>query len=543
MQTLRRTTAPSGANNTSDKTVDFPFPSPITKSSNDTKIDIVDRERNQKLDVNSKQIDRINLINAIHGGYCYLITMVWVISSHFISHETGFGQFYYLLLLVATLYLFCFAQSKSGMYKSEPAGHYIIRELIFGLSFFVDFLIMFFILCAESALVYVISWINPNKFNPNEQTLNDTVRMFFVMFNDKSKYSLFGRNLYRDIWRNSICKGYIPSSAFIFVLWAVLLMVGQAPAPHASGFIFGQKYCRCVALSRIVRTLCFFSTILPSSHHMCHLSRFTDWRLVSQVPDEIKQGKFYDEPFRWDHFTSAHRGGGCNDLIFSGHCVIIFATLCVYQELYFMYKNYFGNILKQNKIEFLVNDVGGSGGGGSNTSTSGDSIILNAQQTKRKISWILFGMKCSVIYIWWLSILSGLKMITEGHHYAVDVIAALFVTALVYIKLGSQNIATSELFSDINVVDSNEIKSKIEKTKNSWFFIDVRRCPTYIAWINNVNDIRNYNWTARFISKRKLDVSTSRDTDKPKPNKGGLYLILCLAIPFLFIFGWILPGT
>jgi hypothetical protein len=81
-----------------------------------------------------------------------------------------------------------------------------------------------------------------------------------------------------------------------------------------------------ITISRIIRTISFLSTVLPSPRPGCYASRFPlpppegwfDWIMVG--------------------YSSVRGVGGCNDLIFSGHCSFWVLTPLVYQTFYNNYE-------------------------------------------------------------------------------------------------------------------------------------------------------------------------------------------------------------
>jgi len=73
-----------------------------------------------------------------------------------------------------------------------------------------------------------------------------------------------------------------------------------------SGFGLMSRVVATIAASRLIRVVCFMSTVLPNPKPGCYSRRFPP------VPDSawgiIKAG-----------YTTIRGFGGCNDLIFSGH--------------------------------------------------------------------------------------------------------------------------------------------------------------------------------------------------------------------------------
>jgi len=73
--------------------------------------------------------------------------------------------------------------------------------------------------------------------------------------------------------------------------------------------------------------MCFATTVLPSSKPLCYLFRFAKDHQNSREP-----------PADWYHWMKMGlkiRGeGGCNDLLFSGHCVICIACIMPFRDHY-----------------------------------------------------------------------------------------------------------------------------------------------------------------------------------------------------------------
>ena len=531
----------------------------------------------------------INTTNAIYGGYCFIFTTLWIILWHFIP-ESGFGSFCHLLLLFMTLYLFVFYRSCKTVYKSlgEPIGHSSLREMAFFWPFFKDCAIMALCACCESFVVYLISYMNPNKFNKREPELYDTFRALLncLLFNNNRKL--------KTLWFDIICKYVIPGSAFTFVEWAVILMIGQGISPHVGAFRLGSKYCRCIGIVRIIRVLCFIGTVLPSAHNYgglkgtCHQRRMTDYFTIDVVPKLWKatDGRFHwsDEPINWKYALTNHGGGGCNDLVFSGHCSIIFVTLCLYYELFIITKRYFAKLMNQHidKLKSIGINNNNNNNNNSGREEAEAEALVKVIEIGKRFDRILLGMKLSVGYVFFLGILSCIKMITEKHHYTVDVVVAFFITVPVWYIIGSKNIATrdakiigrkDDLQNSISNSNSTVIEKKRKEKKGKektgskdsggfdinfenlsiiwdeklndelndpWWVVNVTDYPSYIEWINKQRYFENLNWISNKITRIKFFNFTDHRKEQPFWKNPGFIALVLLGIPMLFVFGILL---
>ena len=88
-----------------------------------------------------------------------------------------------------------------------------------------------------------------------------------------------------------------------------------------SGFGMCTRFVCCVIGARAIRTVAFLLTVLPNPRPGCYARRFPP------VPDSVSE---------WLRigFAKMRAGGGCNDLVLSGHAVIYAAVCCAYSEYY-----------------------------------------------------------------------------------------------------------------------------------------------------------------------------------------------------------------
>jgi len=88
-----------------------------------------------------------------------------------------------------------------------------------------------------------------------------------------------------------------------------------------SGFGMCTRTVACIACARAIRTAAFMLTVVPSPRPGCYAGRFPP------VPDTALE-------FFHIGFAKLRSGGGCNDLILSGHGVIYSAVVCAFSEFY-----------------------------------------------------------------------------------------------------------------------------------------------------------------------------------------------------------------
>lgn len=86
-----------------------------------------------------------------------------------------------------------------------------------------------------------------------------------------------------------------------------------------SGFAVGTHFVLTVASARAIRTVAFCLTVLPNPRPGCYARRFPP--VPATVADFLRVG-----------FAKMRSGGGCNDLVLSGHGVIYAACACAWQR-------------------------------------------------------------------------------------------------------------------------------------------------------------------------------------------------------------------
>ncbi|CAN1130148.1 Protein PHLOEM UNLOADING MODULATOR [Linum perenne] len=204
----------------------------------------------------------------------------------------------------------------------------------------------------------------------------------------------------------------------LFIMLGFSVLFGSVQAP---GFGLGARYIFTMAIGRILRTITFVSTILPSARPWCAAGRFQvptyphPWPQKYYIPyasdsNAIRQilqsdwayaeTEVYPSDYRPDwgvmsflveFLRPIHRerstwynlltkaGGGCNDLIYSGHMFVAVLTAMAWTEAY-----------------------------GGFTSA----------------------------FIWLLVLHSAQREVRERHHYAVDCVVAIYVGILLWKTIG-----------------------------------------------------------------------------------------------------------
>lgn len=132
-----------------------------------------------------------------------------------------------------------------------------------------------------------------------------------------------------------------------------------------SGFQIMSRFLLTCVISRSIRCVCFMLTVLPNPKPGCYMKRFPP------VPQSFLE-------FLLVGFRKMKGTGGCNDLIFSGHCALWTLTPLLYHSYY-----------------------------------------------KSKCCWLL----------WIALIQTSIRTVLEHHHYSVDMFLAVVITVLVWREL------------------------------------------------------------------------------------------------------------
>ncbi|CAN0921598.1 Protein PHLOEM UNLOADING MODULATOR [Linum grandiflorum] len=247
-------------------------------------------------------------------------------------------------------------------------------------------------------------------FNSETPPLPDPGQWFLLWLNEKLPVPMV------EILRARIVGLHHYLMLFIMLGFSVLFSSVKAP-----GFGLGARYIFTMAIGRILRTITFVSTILPSARPWCAGGRFQvptyphpwaqkyyipyasdsnairqilqsdwayaeteeypsdyqpDWGVMSFLVDFLRP--IHGERSTWYNLLTK-AGGGCNDLIYSGHMFVAVLTAMAWTEAY-----------------------------GGFTSA----------------------------FIWLLVLHSAQREVRERHHYAVDCVVAIYVGILLWKTTG-----------------------------------------------------------------------------------------------------------
>ncbi|GMH32608.1 hypothetical protein BSKO_00442 [Bryopsis sp. KO-2023] len=202
------------------------------------------------------------------------------------------------LVLVGTCYVvFCLLKFK----RWNDEMRYVPRFALCAIAMAVE-------LTTENFLVWVVSATDANRMK-RVPGLQDNVELFFLSLSERSPLL---RHMLGFRWANIVHFLGAAVGLSVSPLW------DQVPY---SGFGMMSRFLLTICLSRIVRTVCFLATVLPSPRPGCFMRRFPP------TPDNwwefVKIG-----------FSQMKGTGGCNDLIFSGHCGIWVLTPLLYHSYY-----------------------------------------------------------------------------------------------------------------------------------------------------------------------------------------------------------------
>eukprot|EP01023_Acetabularia_acetabulum_P007041 TRINITY_DN12993_c0_g1_i2.p1 TRINITY_DN12993_c0_g1~~TRINITY_DN12993_c0_g1_i2.p1 ORF type:complete len:285 (-),score=4.59 TRINITY_DN12993_c0_g1_i2:86-940(-) len=219
--------------------------------------------------------------------------------------------------------------------------------------YFVHFLRQLCLLICELAIENFAVWaVSASDIHKNEEIYG---------LQDNVVYSF--EYIYKAApWMKNITMYRLGSMPHFLVLMLLLPFSVLWNQVEYSGFGLMSRVVLTIAVCRLIRVPSFLLTILPNPRRFCYRRRFPP------VPSSVWQ-------FIYIGFSKVRGGGGCNDLIFSGHG-IIWAVVCC------MYQTYYPGIL---------------------------SILL----------WFVY---CHI----------SIRTVLERHHYAVDMWLAAVITILVW---------------------------------------------------------------------------------------------------------------
>ena len=168
------------------------------------------------------------------------------------------------------------------------------------------------VLMAENFMIWVVSaTFESSHSEPYPDPLQDNLQIIF----DKTIELAQLNHTALVVLRNSFdAQWALISAALVGILGACELKLGRAA--NRNMWLLSMRALLTFSCVRIVRTVSFLLTVLPSQKRDCYQARFpypvpqnwSDWILTGMKP--------------------AHKGG-CNDLIVSGHATVMSVVACI----------------------------------------------------------------------------------------------------------------------------------------------------------------------------------------------------------------------
>eukprot|EP00439_Symbiodinium_sp_Y106_P028477 s942_g3.t1 len=159
----------------------------------------------------------------------------------------------------------------------------------------------------DSVAVYMVAVMHDRRFETITPNLQDNVRLAidFLCLQSKAAATLIA-------WLPELNADEVA----VLLAGAVFLLAPGAGIPVLAAL---QKLGRAMRYSRLLRVLCYCSTVLPSPSSGCFVNRYDESYSVQE---------HWQEAVR--HLRS---GGGCNDLVFSGHGTVLAFCALLHAEL------------------------------------------------------------------------------------------------------------------------------------------------------------------------------------------------------------------
>lgn len=310
-------------------------------------------------------------------------------------------------------------------------------ELRSSLIFVASIIFMLSALLYEALSVRSVTALLGQDWHRDTQPLPDTGQWLLLALNEKLPQTVV------DILRARIIGLHHYLMLFVMLAFSVLFDSIEAP-----GLGIGARYMFTMAIGRLLRAISFASTILPSPRPWCASARFDvpahphswvqkyyvpyasdfnairqvihqdiayvdvvetkdsflpNWGFMSFLADFLRPTPY--EGSSWFHLLK-RAGGGCNDLLYSGHMLVAVLTAMAWTEAY-----------------------GGF--------TSG--------------------------FIWMLVIHSAQREIRERHHYSVDCVVAIYVGILLWKMTGfiwpTKNMTRSRRLNRLEKIQSRLIQA------------------------------------------------------------------------------------
>ncbi|VAI84388.1 unnamed protein product [Triticum turgidum subsp. durum] len=251
--------------------------------------------------------------------------------------------------------------------------------------FLAAMIFMFAALLCEAISVRFVSSVLGLRWHRSTAPLPDTGQWLLLALNERLPRTVV-----------YLLRAHIISLHHYLMLFIMLGFSAFFDCIKGPGLGIGTRYMFAMAVGRFLRTITFVSTILPSARPWCAAARYkipdhphawaqkyyapyaSDPRAIRRVilvdmPYDILRPSAGEGP-SWYHLVNK-AGGGCNDLIYSGHMFVAVLTAMAWTEAY----------------------------GG----------------------WISVG-------IWFLVLHSAQREIRERYHYSADCVVAIYVGILLW---------------------------------------------------------------------------------------------------------------
>ena len=254
---------------------------------------------------------QLNLMKLQYMTTEYLV-LIWILCMSVLgAHGHPILIVFYVSLAIWT-YSICLRE----------VGDNLIYELYLLKHTLLEIIKLFVILCGECIAIYWVSFADPNR---NIETIvrpYDAPRDFIREMTDQQQH-FYIHHLF--VFVKAHC---FSASSLYFVSWGVILCFSAGWVDYrknkwrVSGAMLGTKFLRSILFGHSTRIIAFLITTLPSQFPNCtsrklHMDADTEWN--------------------WKE-AATHRGsGGCNDLMFSGHFVVIMNACLLFNEVYGQY--------------------------------------------------------------------------------------------------------------------------------------------------------------------------------------------------------------
>jgi len=282
-------------------------------------------------------------------------------------------------------------------------------------------LLLIIILINENFFIwFVSSAYTPSHSPPFPEALQDNGRDLLLFLKTKCNFTMADIQWARDTL--NVQWSLVSSSCIVLLLldlgWAVF------EGHDKTIWSVGARTVLTVALARLIRTLAFTLTVLPSQMANCYLRRFP-----YPVP----------EFGSWEWFKEGwvpRSKGGCNDLIISGHAVITSGFGCLITDAL--------SPAKHGRIGRTVRII----------------------QGKEKKQGLLFGNGCASSWAIWMLVTVDYSIeVFQGFHYSIDMLLGMIITRLVF-----------SVLSDFGRCDEDEVDEimRVKRRPASFASLDLK---------------------------------------------------------------------